>query len=153
MPKRLRDMIELTHNSIDTSAVLEAVRSPAAGAVVLFLGTARATTRGRQTRSLDYECYPEMAEKKLGKLAAEARSRFALIDAAVVHRLGHVEIGQISVAVAASAAHRGPAFEAGKWLIDQIKEVVPIWKKENWADGYSRWVHPGLDPSTIGEDA
>jgi len=139
-------MVEFTQKPIDTAAVLDAVRSPAAGAVVLFLGTAREMTGGRRTRSLEYEGYPEMAQQKLAELEEDARRRWPLVECAVVHRLGHVEVGEVSVAVAASAAHREPAFEASKWLIDRIKEMVPIWKKENWADGTSEWVHPGLDP-------
>jgi len=137
-------MIELTNQPIDTAAVLRRVQSPLAGAVVLFLGTARQVTGGRRTASLDYECYPEMAEKKLAELEAEAHGRWELVKSVVVHRLGHLEIGEISVAVAVSSPHRGTAFEAGQWLIDTIKQVVPIWKQENWADGTSQWVHPGL---------
>jgi len=138
-------MIQLTDHGIDTAAVLQAVCSPAAGAVVLFLGTAREATAGRKTNSLEYEAYPEMAHAKLAELDEEARRRWPLVEAAVVHRLGHVPVGEVSVAIAVSAAHREPAFEAGKWLIARIKEVVPIWKKENWADGTSEWVHPGID--------
>ena len=146
-------MVQLTKKPIDTAAVLGAVRSPAAGAVVLFLGTAREMTGGRKTRSLEYECYPEMAEQKLAELEQDARRRWPLVDCAIVHRLGPVEVGQTSVAIAVSSAHRAPAFEAGQWLIDRIKEVVPIWKKENWADGTSEWVHPGSDatPSRKGD--
>jgi len=141
-------MLQLTNEPIDTAAVLGAVRSPAAGAVVLFLGTAREMTGGRKTRSLHYECYAEMAEQKLAELEKDARRRWPLVDCAIVHRLGSVEVGQTSVAIAVSSAHRAGAFEAGKWLIDRIKEVVPIWKKENWADGTSQWVHPGLKAPT-----
>ena len=142
-------MIRLTENPIDIAAVAEAARSPAAGAVVLFLGTARETTGGRRTSSLDYDAYPEMARAKLAELEAEARRRWPLVECAVVHRLGHLELGEVSVAIAVSSAHRAAAFEAGKWVIDRIKEVVPIWKKENWADGTCEWVHPGLDASSI----
>ena len=138
-------MVELIHSPIDPAAVLRRVETPTAGAVVLFLGTTRAVTDGRETRSLDYECYPEMAESKLAELEAEARRRWPVAECAVVHRLGHLEIGEASVAVAVSTAHRGDAFEAGQWLIDTLKQVVPIWKRENWADGTSNWVHPGLD--------
>ena len=138
-------MIELTRNPIDLTVAVEAVRSPAAGAVVLFLGTAREMTGQRRTRSLEYEAYPEMARAKLAELDQEARRRWALVECAVVHRLGQVEVGELSVAIAVSAAHREPAFEAGKWLIDRIKQIVPIWKKENWADGTCQWVHPGLE--------
>ena len=138
-------MIRLTESPIDAAEVVESVRSPAAGAVVLFLGTAREITGTKRTASLEYECYGEMAQAKLAELEHEARERWTLVDCAVVHRLGHLETGETSVAIAVSSAHRQASFEAGKWLIDRIKEVVPIWKKENWADGSSEWVHPGLD--------
>lgn len=109
----------------------------------MFLGTAREFTDGRQTVSLDYECYPEMAAAALRELEAEARRRWPLIELSVVHRIGHLELGEVSVAIAVSSAHRQAAFEAGQWLIDTMKQVVPIWKKEQWADGTSQWVHPG----------
>jgi len=124
-------MIELTHEKIDSAKILESVQSNDAGAVVLFLGTTREFTRGRQTQSLDYECYPEMAEKKLAELEGQARRRWPVVESAIVHRLGHLELGEASIAIAVSSPHRQDAFEAGKWLIDTVKEVVPIWKKEN----------------------
>ena len=137
-------MIALTDQPIDAAAALERVNSPLAGAVVLFLGTTREMTGERRTRHLDYECYPEMAEKKMAELEAEARRRWNLTECALVHRLGRLEIGEASVAIAVSSPHRQAAFEAGKWLIDTLKEVVPIWKQETWADGATEWVHPGL---------
>jgi molybdopterin synthase catalytic subunit len=140
-------MIALTHEPIDSATVLTGVQSPQAGAVVLFLGTTREWTRGRQTRSLDYECYAEMAERKLAELEAEARRRWPVVECAIVHRVGHLELGEASVAVAVCTPHRKDAFEAGQWLIDTLKQVAPIWKKENWADGASEWVHPGLGES------
>jgi molybdopterin synthase catalytic subunit len=139
-------MVELTSEPIDPPAVLRLVQSSRAGAVVLFLGTTREFTGGRRTVSLDYECYPEMARRKLAELEAAARERWPLCECAVIHRLGHLELGEASVAVAVSSPHRQDAFLAGQWLIDTLKQVVPIWKKENWADGTSEWVHPGLDP-------
>jgi molybdopterin synthase catalytic subunit len=139
-------MVELTHEPIDSGRLLAQVNSTQAGAVVLFLGTVRETTKGRRTASLDYECYPEMAEKKLRELEVEACRRWPVTACAIVHRLGHMELGEASVAVAVSTPHRQDAFEAGKWLIDTLKEVVPIWKQENWADGTTEWVHPGLTP-------
>jgi molybdopterin synthase catalytic subunit len=135
-------MIRLTKQPIDTAAILAEVTSHEAGAVVLFLGTTREFTKGRQTASLDYECYPEMAEKKLAELEAEARRRWPIVGCSIVHRLGHLELGEASIAIAVSSPHRADAFAAGQWLIDTIKEVVPIWKQENWADGTSEWVHP-----------
>jgi molybdopterin synthase catalytic subunit len=140
-------MIELTHDVIDSTKILQSVQSNDAGAAILFLGTTREFTKGRQTISLDYECYPEMAKKKLAELESQARERWAVVECVIVHRLGHLELGEASIAIAVSSPHRQAAFEAGKWLIDTIKEVVPIWKKENWADGTSQWVHPGVEPS------
>ncbi|MCA9267700.1 MAG: molybdenum cofactor biosynthesis protein MoaE, partial [Planctomycetales bacterium] len=104
----------------------------------------RATTDGRETTSLDYQCYPEMARAKLHELQDQALTRWPLTACSIVHRLGHLEPEEASVAVAVSSPHRGDAFAAGQWLIDTLKEVVPIWKQENWADGSSEWVHPGL---------
>ena len=138
-------MVILTDSPIDPARVLEQVASKDAGAVVLFLGTTRGVTDGRETAWLDYECYPKMAESELHALEKEARQRWPVIQCALVHRLGRLELGDTSVAVAVSTAHREAAFEAGKWLIDTIKKVVPIWKKENWADGTSEWVHPGIE--------
>src|SRR6476469_5043492 len=139
-------MIEITAAPIDHAALTERVRSNLAGAVCLFLGTVREMTGDRRTSSLDYEAYPEMAQRKMEELEAEARRRWPVIEAAIVHRVGHLELGDVSVAVAVSTPHRGHSFEACRWLIDTLKEVVPIWKKERWADGTEEWVHPGLGP-------
>jgi molybdopterin synthase catalytic subunit len=108
-------------------------------------------TGQRRTRSLEYEAYTEMARAKLAELDQQARNRWSLVECAVVHRLGHLDVGEVSVAIAVSSAHREPAFEAGKWLIDRIKQIVPIWKKENWADGTWEWVHPGLEAAGASE--
>jgi molybdopterin synthase catalytic subunit len=140
-------MVELTETIIEHSAVTDRVRSHGAGAVCTFLGTVREMTAGRQTLSLEYEAYPEMALKKMQELEAEARSRWPIIDVAIVHRLGHLDLGEISVAVAVSCPHRNQAFEACRWLIDTLKEIVPIWKREFWADGREEWVHPGIATS------
>jgi molybdopterin synthase catalytic subunit len=138
-------MILLTSDVIDYHRLTEDVRSNNAGAVVVFLGTVREMTEGRRTVALDYEAFPEMATAKLQELEAEARRRWPVIEAGMVHRLGHLELGDISVAVAVSCPHRKDAFEAGRFLIDRLKELVPIWKKENWADGSTEWVHPGVE--------
>lgn len=138
-------MIEITESPIDHGALTEFVRSNLAGAVCTFLGTVREMTGDRRTASLDYEAYPEMALAKLTELEAEARTRWPILEAALVHRVGHLELGEVSVVVAVSCPHRDQAFEACRWLIDRLKEVVPIWKKETWADGREEWVHPGLD--------
>jgi molybdopterin synthase catalytic subunit len=137
-------MIELTEQPIDTSAVVNRVRHPEAGAVVLFLGTTRELTDGRQTVALDYEAYQEMAERQLAELEAEARRRWPVIECSITHRLGRVPPTEASVAIAVSTPHRSDAFAAGQWLIDSLKHDVPIWKREQWADGTQEWVHPGL---------
>jgi molybdopterin synthase catalytic subunit len=140
-------MIQLTHEPIDTAAIVKQASHPHAGAVVLFLGTTRELTGGRQTVALDYEAYGEMAKRKLAELEAEARRRWPVIECIVVHRLGRVPPAEASVAIAVSTPHRGDAFAASQWLIDSLKRDVPIWKREQWADGTTEWVHPG-----VGED-
>ena len=138
-------MQSLTSEPIDFHALTESVRSPNSGAVVLFLGTVRELTNGRKTSALDYEAYPEMAELKLRELEAQARERWPIDRLALIHRLGHLELSEVSVAVAVSCPHRHQAFDAARFLIDELKAWVPIWKKENWADGTTEWVHPGLE--------
>lgn len=140
-------MIELTEAPIDHQGLIERVRSHQAGAVCLFLGTVRELTGQRRTEFLEYEAYPRMARAKLAELLAEARARWPVVEAGIIHRVGRLELGDTAVAVAVSAPHRREAFEACAWLMDTLKEVVPIWKRERWADGTEEWVHPGLEPS------
>jgi molybdopterin synthase catalytic subunit len=136
-------MIRLTHNPIDHHALTEQVRRPDCGAVVTFLGSVRDLTGDKLTLALDYEAYAGMAESKLAQIEADTRQRWPIGDIVLEHRLGHLEVGAISVAVAVSCPHRAQAFEACRHAIDRLKELVPIWKKEHWADGSSEWVHPG----------
>ncbi len=137
--------IVLTNEPIDYTALTEQVRSHEAGAVVLFLGTVREMTSGRRTLALDYDAFPAMAESTMREILAEAESRWPIVAAAIVHRLGHLDLGEISIALAVSCGHRAQAFEAGRYLIDELKQRVPIWKKENWDDGTTEWVHPGAE--------
>lgn len=139
-------MIELTQQPIDYSALTESVRSHQAGAVVLFLGTVREFTGEAHTAWLEYEAYPEMAIAALQRLEAEVRRRFTVTEVAISHRYGRLELGEIAVAVAVSSPHRSQAFEAGRWLIDTLKECVPIWKKEHYTDGATEWLHPEATP-------
>ncbi len=124
------------------TGLLARVQQPAAGAALLFLGISRQFTGERETVELAYEAYHEMAERELARLEAEARRRWPLVECAIVHRLGVVPISEASVAVVVSSPHRDEAFEAGRWLIDALKETAPIWKQERWADGATEWVHP-----------
>jgi molybdopterin synthase catalytic subunit len=139
-------MIEITAEPIDHAAVTDRVRSTLAGAVCTFLGTVREITGDRRTVALAYEAYGEMATKKMAELEADARRRWPVIELALVHRVGDLQLGEVSVVVAVSCPHRQDSFEACRWLIDTLKEVVPIWKKEIWADGKEEWAHPGLRP-------
>jgi molybdopterin synthase catalytic subunit len=136
-------MVRLTRETIDYHALTEEVRRPGCGAVVTFLGTVRDLTGERTTVALDYEAYPEMALKKMAEIEEQTRQRWPGGEVVLVHRLGHLDVGAVSVAVAVSAPHRGAAFDACRYAIDRLKELVPIWKKENWADGSTDWVHPG----------
>lgn len=135
-------MVRLTHDPIDFTALTEAVRSPHCGAVALFLGTVRDLTGDEVTEFLEYEAYPPMAEKKLNEIEVEVRSRWKLGAVAMVHRLGRLGVGEISVAVAVSAPHRDAAFAACRFAIDTLKQVVPIWKKDLASVGTGNWIHP-----------
>ncbi len=135
-------MIELTEQPIDFNAITESVQSNAAGAVVLFLGTVREFTKGVQTDWLEYQAYPEMATASMSKLEQECRDTFTVTEIVISHRIGALQLGDISVAIAVSAPHRTQAFDAGRWLIDTLKERVPIWKKEHFSDGREEWQHP-----------
>lgn len=133
----------LVRHPIDPQRLLAAVASPLAGANVVFVGTARSHTRGTETRSLEYEAHERMAGPALERLCVAATDRFSLVACAVEHRLGRIAPGEASVAIAASAAHRQAAFEAAAWLMERIKQDVPIWKCEERPDGRREWVHPG----------
>src|SRR5215471_13505126 len=139
-------MHRLTRDTIDYHALADAVRSPRCGAVVLFLGTVRDLTGEQVTVFLDYEAYGPMAEKKLAEIETEVRKRWPVGGVEMVHRLGRLEVGDVSVAVAVSSPHRREAFEACQFAIDTLKELVPIWKKENAPDGTGEWVHQSAKP-------
>jgi molybdopterin synthase catalytic subunit len=125
----------IVRGKIDTPAIVERIQRPEDGATVVFDGIVRNHSRGRRTLYLDYEAYEEMAVKKMEELAQQALEQFKVRDVALVHRLGRLEIGESSVLVVAASAHRGPAFDACRWLIDTLKCTVPIWKKEYFEDG------------------
>lgn len=131
--------VVLTSEPLDEGAVRGAVADPAAGAIVTFVGAARDRHEGKAVVRLEYEAFEEMALRQLEKIRAEAIEKFDVVDVAVHHRTGRTEIGEASVAIAVSAAHRGPAFEACRYVIDTLKESAPIWKKEYYADG-SAWI-------------
>jgi molybdopterin synthase catalytic subunit len=134
----------LTRDPIDLAALQKT--EPSVGALCLFVGVVRGNNAGRRVLRLEYEAYEDMALREMEALAAEAARRFAVTDVKVVHRLGLLEIGDASVAVAVVSPHRGQAFEACRHVIDTLKKTVPIWKKEFYADGAVWLEGPGRDP-------
>ncbi|GBD11440.1 Molybdopterin synthase catalytic subunit [bacterium HR23] len=135
-------MILITFDPLDPEAVTRQVRDPRHGAVVTFLGTTRNETDGRRVLYLEYEGYIPMAQRKLAQVIEEARQRFGVSQVAVAHRLGRLNIGEISLVVAVGSPHRREAFSAIAYIVDRIKEDVPIWKKEVFADR-AVWVGSG----------
>ncbi|HQU72914.1 MAG: molybdenum cofactor biosynthesis protein MoaE [Calditrichaeota bacterium] len=134
-------MIRITEDPIDVAAVWQAAQSPDCGAVNLFTGTVRDHSRGRAVTGLTFEAYAAMAEKKLSEIAGEARERWDVRKVAMVHRVGELGIGEVAVVIAVATPHREDGFLACRYLIDRLKAVVPIWKKERTADG-QEWVSP-----------
>jgi len=125
----------IVYEPIDSALLLAAIKQPEDGAAVMFDGIVRNHTKGRSTLFLDYEAYDEMALKQMEQLAQRALSDFQVRDVRIVHRLGRLQIGETSVLILVSSAHRAAAFDACRWLIDTLKRTVPIWKKEHFADG------------------
>lgn len=139
-------LIRVTDSVLEPGEAVEAVRRDTAGAVNVFLGIVRNTNKGREVAYLEYEAYAPMAEKVMREIAEEARERFGLEDCAVLHRTGRLEIGETSLLVALSSGHRPESFEGGRWMVDEIKKRVPVWKKEVWSDG-EEWIE---GPESLG---
>ena len=129
----------LSDRALDVGDVVSRIAGPDAGGVVTFVGAVRDHARGRPIHHLEYEAYPEMAERELERIADEAARRWPGTRVAISHRTGHLEIGELAVVVAAAAPHRAEAFHACRFAIDTLKETVPIWKKEVATDG-EYWV-------------
>jgi len=127
--------VAIIHEKIDTAALLKKIQCPADGARIIFEGVVRDNSRGRRTLFLDYEAYEEMALKQMNGLVEQALSRFPIRAVLMVHRVGRLEIGEASVVIMVASPHRAAAFDAGRWLIDRLKQTVPIWKKEYFEDG------------------
>jgi molybdopterin synthase catalytic subunit len=128
-------VFRVTDKPIDLQDLIDYVTDPEAGAVATFIGTTRNNNEGRKVIALDYEAYPEMAEKELARLGEEAKKRWQICRMAIVHRVGPVQITEPSVIIAVSAGHREAAFAACRFAIEEIKKTVPIWKKEVYEGG------------------
>lgn len=127
---------EITSDPISVDEVVARLAEPAVGAIVTFVGVVRGETHGRETLYLEYEAYPEMAETALRQIGQEIQDCWTSIrQVAIVHRTGRLDVGETAVVIALSAAHRPEVFEAIRYAIERLKEIVPIWKKEVWADG------------------
>jgi molybdopterin synthase catalytic subunit len=144
-------MFAITHEPLDPAPLIEAVRRDESGAVALFYGVVRNENMGRSVQYLEYDVYPEMALKKMREVADEVRAKYPITGIGVLHRVGRLEIGETSLLVAVSSAHRAAAFEACHFAVDRIKQVVPIWKKEVWEDGEA-WIE-GHMPGSEGAKA
>lgn len=138
------DWIEILSTGLDAGAAIAHVSDPAAGSIAVFLGTTRAEqpSSGAALAALDYEAYETMALAQMRDLADAARERWPIIKLALIHRIGRVGLAEPSVVIAVSTPHRADGFEACRFLIDELKKHVAIWKKEVWEDGESSWVHP-----------
>ncbi len=136
----------VTH-SIDVAAIIAEVASDGAGATSLFLGTVRDVNDGRAVTGMEYTAYDAMAERELARIAAEAVERGGGVALAIEHRVGVLALGDASVAIAASHPHRRDALDATRFVIEEIKKRVPIWKREHYADGTREWVDPTAERS------
>ena len=135
-------LFRLSADAIDVEAERRAIDHPAAGAFVAFEGRVRDHNDGRNVRALDYQAYARLAEAEGERIMRDAIERFDVHRVAAVHRVGSLFLGDVAVWVGVSASHRGAAFDACRWIIDQIKADVPIWKNEHYTDGDSGWLHP-----------
>ncbi|MSQ32660.1 MAG: molybdenum cofactor biosynthesis protein MoaE [Dehalococcoidia bacterium] len=133
-------MIRITRQVLDEKAITSKLKLKVHGAVVTFAGTTRLYSDGKKVRMLEYEAYEPMATKKLREIEADMRKKWKLEDAVIFHRLGNLEVGEVSVFIAAASEHRAEAFDACRFAIEEIKEKVPIWKKEHWVNGKPHWV-------------
>jgi len=132
-------MFAITSDPLDPASLVAAVRRDDAGAIALFYGVVRNENLGRRVQYLEYDAYREMAVKKMREVADEVRAKFPIAEIGVLHRIGRLEIGDVSLVVAVGAPHRREAFEAGLYAVDRVKQVVPIWKRELFEDG-AVWV-------------
>jgi molybdopterin synthase catalytic subunit len=132
----------VTTDPIDTAAILREVESPAHGASILFVGTVREVNDGRPVDGIEYTAYAAMAGKEMAAIATEAREKFSGSFVVIVHRIGELAIGDASVAIATANAHRDAAYQASRYVIEQLKARVPIWKREHYTDGTREWIDP-----------
>jgi molybdopterin synthase catalytic subunit len=133
----------IVRRAIDVSALMSEVADTANGATVLFLGQVREVNDGRAVTGIEYSAYGEMAERELAAIASECATRFAIAHLVAEHRLGELSLGDTSIAIVVSHPHRAAAYEASRFVIEQVKARLPVWKREGYVDGTSEWVNAG----------
>jgi molybdopterin synthase catalytic subunit len=140
----MADLIEIVDKPFDVAAAIESLYAAGVGGVDVFLGTTRSETRkdGVELVALDYDAYRDMALHQMRKLATDVREKWPVANCVILHRVGRVELGRPSILIGVSTPHRKEAFLACKWLVDELKKSVTLWKKEVWADGKTTWIHP-----------
>ena len=137
---------QLTDRPIDVGALTETLRDARAGACVTFEGRVRNENEGRRVEALEYEAYGPLAAKEGGRIVAEASARFRIVGAVCVHRTGRLGLGELAVWIAVVAGHRDEVFAACRFIIDETKARVPLWKKEHYADGATEWINCASRP-------
>jgi molybdopterin synthase catalytic subunit len=136
----------LTSSTIDAASLISEVEAPSRGAVSVFLGTVRNSNDGRAVDGIDYSAYDTMAVAEMNRIVAESIERFPGVAVAVEHRIGTLRVGDVSVGIACAHAHRAAALDANRYVIEELKKRVPIWKREHYVDGTSDWVDPTRGP-------
>ena len=141
----------LTSEPIDVATLIRDVTADERGAVSLFLGTVRNSNEGRDVNGIDYSAYDAMAVAEMNRIVDEATQRFEDVAILLIHRTGTLRVGDVSVAIACAHAHRSPALDANRYVIEQLKRRVPIWKREHYLDGTSEWVDPSGRPAEVAQ--
>jgi molybdopterin synthase catalytic subunit len=139
-------MFRISADPIDHAALENSLRDSRAGACVTFAGWVRDRNEGQPVLSLEYEAFAPLAEKEGGRILGEARTKFPLFGAAAVHRIGHLQLGEAAVWVGVTARHRGEAFDACRYIMDELKARLPVWKKEHYAGGATAWINCATRP-------
>jgi molybdopterin synthase catalytic subunit len=149
LSERADDLIEIADHELDLNTAIEHVTCEGAGGIDVFIGTTRVEVapNGKRLAALEYECYESMAVTRIEQICSQVRARWQVQKMAVLHRIGRVAVARASVIVAVSSAHRAEAFDACRFLIDELKRSVPIWKKEVWEDGSVTWAEGSMPAS------
>jgi molybdopterin synthase catalytic subunit len=154
----MKTRVAVVTEVIDVAKVLREVESPAHGAAILFVGTVREVNEGKPVDGMEYTAYVAMAEKEMATIANEAKQKFSGSFVVIVHRIGELAIGDASVAIATANAHRDAAYQASRYVIEQLKARVPVWKREHYTDGTREWIDPTKhsarpEPTALGAEA